>query len=274
MHRLSYGGRVLAATIVAASLLAPMALAQTKTAKPSSVDLTITLLPDGTATANVHQTWVGAAARAMRQSLDVYFGAADGALTDAELTRIAEAAQTDMLNQPLPWISTDGNPWTVTGAKVVFEGAAGRVTSTADLSMRHELVLASGLPSTPAQVDLDAPWAATLHVETPEGRSVEGGAPASLPENQRTSLRLVEGSAAPVDALPGETPPVETPPEEVPPAVIDGTEGTPQAPGLAEDPNRMLTQIGLGIGALFVLGALGVGAWLYMGGRKKKRAAV
>lgn len=162
---------------------------------PEDVALQLDLrsMADGAAAAHVAQTWTGEDARAFRASLDVYFGAADGMLTEDELARIAAATREDMVGETLPWVMSGGEAWTVSEALISFEGAEGRTSSTAPVTMRHTIDLAAS--ESAEEITLAPPWDAQLDVVPPEGKVVADGAPAGLVAGEATTLRLTEASA-------------------------------------------------------------------------------
>lgn len=234
----------LSAAFAALCLLATGAAAQKGAPDGTPTDVSLDIELDATGyMLRATQTWEGKPAYHMRQSLDAFFGAADGNLTEDEISRIAEASSRDMTNDTLAWIWLDGENALVTHGRVSFENAAGPVESDRPLIMHHEVRadMASG-GDAPTEVQIDPMWSGTLKLAAPEGSLVEGvkgltGGDAG--DGWVTGLfragRNVTMTLAPAPAMPDEATPPPTPDSGAtdPKTVVTDP---PPAPGLLDVP--------------------------------------
>lgn len=163
--------------IVVATLMTTAALLAafpTASAEATDATLRIDVTDAQRATAQVEQRWIGKDAASMRQSLDVFFGAGDGTLTEEEVERIRNASQADMVAGSIPFILFDGQPVRVVNATIQMQGAPGSARATEAMSMTHliELELASANETTEHTLTVRPIWNGELIVNAPPGWQV------------------------------------------------------------------------------------------------------
>lgn len=225
-----------AASIVLAMSLSSTALAAlgvdkpAPSATPDSMTVDIVARSPGELEVYVKQTWVGDIAHRMRQSLDAFFGGADGTLTPSELDRIALATQTDMATKALDWIDAGGQPYTVTNVTVTFGNATGRINDTRELSMAHTLLLSNAnVPADRADIRVLTRGNGTLSMTPPPGwhvASFEGLSNAATAD-RITRGGIAMGGSVVLGVAPGEAPAetVVTPTDgSVTPPTVEPTE--------------------------------------------------
>ena len=203
----------------------------------ASVDLTI--LDATSATLKLTQTWEGARAAAMSQSLDAYFGNGDGRLAGDEIAKVTAAASHDLLNQSYPGFLVDAQPSRVTAASVTMDGADANDTTT-PLALHHDVTLALSEGSDEHHSLVITPlWNGTYTFTLPSGQAFAGGSgtqTGALHAGAQVSVSFGPPQAAPQNAT-NETqsvvsaPPVSsTPPQEASGAPPSPPRSIPGAP--------------------------------------------
>jgi hypothetical protein len=241
--------------------LAPAVAAQ---GTATDADLRIEIESPDRAVATVEQRWDGAAAKSMRQSLDVFFGTGDGVLAESEVERIARATETDMRNQTLPFVSFDGQSSRVRDVQLSFEGAAGQANASTPLVMKHvirlDLLPGDGEEHT---LTVDPLWNGTVHVVAPASWAAQGGnasgneATAEMAADTPVTFTFVPGAAEP-GTRPGGA------------VGVDGNETPQESTGEGgAQPGERPNSIPAG-GALVMAAALAVAAML-SGLRRRRR---
>lgn len=203
-------------------------------AAPSTMELDVRLTND-TALLLVEQTWVGKSAKDMRQSLDVFFGAADGNLEAHELDAISRATEKDMRNKTVSWLRIDGTSPTIQDVAVSFQDAAGRATDLTSVTMTHEIQATLPAPSTSSErrVDLSPRWNGTLAITAPPGFVVTTGNASETPAAVAT-VPFVAGSPVSLTVQPRESVSTPTP-------VAPTTDGATNGTGASNDTNATPT---------------------------------
>lgn len=173
-----------------------------------TAEVEVTVHDHQSATATIVQTWEDENAQAMRQSLDVFFGTADGQLAEDEVANISEASMADVRGQTMPLFTFDGQTPTVSEVSLEIEGAAGEVTSTEPLTMRHELELdLQGDEGEQHTLEVHPLWDGELTLNAPDGwviTQVSGleGAEEAQAESQSGSMSADQDVTAEME--PGE----------------------------------------------------------------------
>jgi hypothetical protein len=217
-------------------------------AKPAAVatstDATLRLDGPDHATAEVRQTWDGAHAKGMRQSLNAIFGNKDDSLSQAELENIANAVGHDLTGRASPFLTWDGQPAMVQNATVTFEGGPGATTSTDPLTMVHAIQLSlTPRESAPHDLVLSPLWNATFRLEWAADWVATAAGALEPPAIAPGSLTARVGQAAPLTVTLGPAQPApDAAAQPVPTAGdaggqdagADGTGAQPEAKAAAE----------------------------------------
>lgn len=223
-------------------------------AAPDRADFTVELRDATTAVVTVEQHWEGQNAKSFRQSLDVFFGAGDGKLTEDEAARIADATAQDMRNKTLPFVSFDGQSGIVSDVTVDLSGAVGGASSTTALVMRHVI----DVELTPAEGDahtltINPIWSGDGEVRVPAGWTVDGEstATASLTAGSAKTFEIEAGGAGPTDEGAGTPTAGGTPQDSEEPQEATETAEPGKRPSSIPGAGAVLATLAL-VGAAFV----------------------
>lgn len=177
-----------------------------------NADVEFRLHAEDSATVTITQSWQGERAQDMRQSLDTFFGAANGTLTDEEVERIERATEQDVNNQTLPLFFFDERPVQIASVELQIEGAAGDVESRQPLTMRHvmDLNLQAAPGAQEHNLTISPLWPGQVNVSAAEGwhiaqnETLQGSpganATGSFTAGQSMTVTFVAGQAPGADS--------------------------------------------------------------------------
>lgn len=206
---------IMLALAIALTLIGPASAAQKARTTPDDAEILVVMTTPTRIVVTSTQEWVGSAATAMRQSLDAYFGRADGNLSEAEVSEIESASVRDISNGTLKFLDFEGREPRITNTTVHLLGAVGPVRSTEKLLVQH--VVEADVPArdgVDGHMRITPLWNGTLEFTPAPGDVVRGG----LVDGETTAkVKLVTGDAFTLDF--GAPPPPATPTQPPTPVV-------------------------------------------------------